>query len=153
MKLTELIHNAAAAYPDAQLLAYWDGQRAVHNPAGGDTLAEFIVKELCDTFDADATEAEQRAEATRVLRRAVSELQSVIAALLPVAASPADQMIANAMALHHQLFVVEDCDSSALMEYDTLLADLEQMGYRSVTTLAFEREEEDKPDEEAAHAT
>jgi len=151
MKLNELIHQAAAAYPDAQLLEYWDGQRAVHNPAGGDTLAEFIVKELCDTFDADATEAEQRAEGTRVLRRAVSELQSVITALLPVAASPADQMMANAMALHHQLFVVEDNDSGALMEYDTLLADLEQMGYRPVTTLRFEPIETEDEDEDTEH--
>ena len=151
MKLNELIHQAAAAYPDAQLLAYWDGERAVHNPAGGDTLAEFIVKELCDTFDAEASEAEQRTEAVRVLRRGISELQSVIAALLPVAASPADQMIANAMALHHQLFVVEDNDSGALMEYDTLLADLEQMGYRPVTTLAFEPIETEDEDEDTEH--
>jgi hypothetical protein len=79
MKLNDLIHKAATAYPDARLLAYWDGRRAVSNPVDGDTLAEFIVRELCDTFDAKAGTGEQVAEAVRVLRRAVGNLEGVIA--------------------------------------------------------------------------
>ena len=81
MKLNDLIHKAAAAYPDAQLLEYWDGQRAVHNPAGGDTLAEFIVRELCDTFDAKAGTGEQVAEAVRVLNRAKADVAGIITIL------------------------------------------------------------------------
>jgi hypothetical protein len=79
MKLNDLIHKAAAGYPDARLLAYWDGRQAVPNPVGGDTLAEFIVRELCDTFDAKAGTAEQVAEAVRVLNRAKADLDAVIA--------------------------------------------------------------------------
>ena len=78
MKLSELIHKAAAGYPDARLLAYWDGRQAVSNPAGGDTLAEFIVRELCDTFDAKASTGEQVTEAVRVLNRAKEDLVAVI---------------------------------------------------------------------------
>lgn len=80
MKLNDLIHKAAAAYPDARLLAYWDGRRAVSNPVGGDTLAEFIVRELCDTFDAKAGTPEQVAEAVRVLSRAKEDLVALIEA-------------------------------------------------------------------------
>ncbi len=78
MKLSDLIHKAAAGYPDARLLAYWDGRRAVSNPVGGDTLAEFIVRELCDTFDAKAGTAAQVAEAVRVLTKAKADLGAVV---------------------------------------------------------------------------
>ena len=81
MKLNELIHKAAAAYPDARLLAYWDGRRTVSNPVGGDTLAEFIVRELCDTFDAKAGTLEQVAEAVRALNRAKADLAEIITIL------------------------------------------------------------------------
>ena len=81
MKLAELIHKAAAGYPDARLLAYWDGRRAVSNPVGGDTLAEFIVRELCDTFDAKADTPTQVAEAVRVLSRAKADVAEIITIL------------------------------------------------------------------------
>lgn len=79
MKLNDLIHKAAAGYPDARLLAYWDGHQAVSNPVGGDTLAEFIVRELCGTFDAKAGTATQVAEAVRVLNKAKADLEAVLA--------------------------------------------------------------------------
>ena len=78
MKLTELIHKAAAGYPDARLLAYWDGRQAVPNPVGGDSMAEFIVRELCDTLDAKASTAAQVTEAVRVLSRAKEDLAAVV---------------------------------------------------------------------------
>ena len=81
MKLNELIQKAAAAYPEARLLAYWDGRRAVSNPVGGDTLAEFIVRELCDTFDAKADTPTQVAEAVRVLSRAKADVAEIITIL------------------------------------------------------------------------
>jgi len=81
MKLNELIHKAAAAYPDARLLAYWDGRRAVSNPLGGDTLAEFIVRELCDTFDAKSGTGDQIAEAVRVLNKAKADVAEIITIL------------------------------------------------------------------------
>ena len=81
MKLTDLIHKAASGYPDARLLAYWNGRQAVPNPVGGDTLAEFIVRELCDTFDDQADTSKQVAEAVRVLNRAKADLEVVITTL------------------------------------------------------------------------
>ena len=91
MKLTDLIHKAASGYPDARLLAYWDGRRAVSNPAGGDTLAEFIVRELCDTFDEQADTSKQVAEAVRVLNRAKSDLEGVVATLTTPAKNSASR--------------------------------------------------------------
>jgi len=158
MKLSELIHKAAAAYPDARLFAYWDGQRAVSNPAVGDTLAEFIVRELCDTFDATADTPAQCVEAVRVLRKAMADLQVVLDVFSTSEEhtsscgktrrrKTADQLMAAVCALHHELFVEEGGSMSALREYDALLAKLERMGYRPVTTLRFEPINEEDDDE------
>ena len=53
----------------------------VPNPVGGDTLAEFIVRELCDTFDAKADTPAQVAEAVRVLNRAKADVAEIITIL------------------------------------------------------------------------
>ena len=50
----------------------------------GDTLAQFIVRELKDTFDTEANDAEQLAEAAKAAKaveNAASELAAVAAAL------------------------------------------------------------------------
>jgi hypothetical protein len=44
----------------------------------GDTLAEFIVSEIRDTFDSNATRCAQLEEARRVLMNAVDDLEAVI---------------------------------------------------------------------------
>ena len=53
------------------------------NPRGsrsmvGDTLAEFVVREIHDTFDQLADDEEQIDEAIRVLRTAVKDLENTI---------------------------------------------------------------------------
>lgn len=47
----------------------------------GDALALFIVLELKDTFDADASDDDQLSEAYRVIEVAIEQLQNVLGAL------------------------------------------------------------------------
>ena len=83
MTLNELISKAAAAYPDGLLLEYWDcrKERPRQNPDAGDTLAWFIVNELCEAYDADAPGEQQIDRAVHVLENAVSEINNVIGGL------------------------------------------------------------------------
>jgi hypothetical protein len=53
----------------------------LESPSGGDTLPLFIVCELAETFDEDAADADQLAEAARVMESARNNLTNVIAAL------------------------------------------------------------------------
>jgi len=77
MKLSEIIAIADRAYPDGLVQAHFEGPDGQH----GDTLAEFIALELRDVYDADAGDEDQWSEATRVIRRARDELDSVLSAL------------------------------------------------------------------------
>ena len=83
MTLNQLVCRAASVYPDAYVLEYWDkdAQEPKANPTGGDTLAQFIVQELADTYDADASDNEQIATAVRVMQSAADDLGTVAHAL------------------------------------------------------------------------
>lgn len=78
MTLEKLIAIADEAYPDGLVGA------AAEDMEVGDTLAEFIVRELRDSFDPKLTSADQLAEAVRVMNTATQELESVEAALREV---------------------------------------------------------------------
>ncbi len=73
MTLEKLIEMANEAYGDDLVRAYHDQPDENH----GDTLAKFIVLELHDTFDPDATDAEQLAEAVRVMESGSRQLAHV----------------------------------------------------------------------------
>ena len=77
MELSEIIAIADRAYPDGLVQAYFDHPDRNH----GDTLAEFIIRELQDAYDAEAGDKDQLSEAARVIRRARDELDQVLAAL------------------------------------------------------------------------
>lgn len=77
MKLDELVDIVDAAYPDGYVRLYYDDPEGEH----GDTLAKFIAVELKDTYDEDASTADQLEEAGRVMAVACDQLQGVIAAL------------------------------------------------------------------------
>ena len=77
MTLSEIIAIASKAYPDSGVQAYFEDLESKH----GDTLAEFIVRELRDVYDADAGSQDQLSEAARAMRRARDELDNVFAAL------------------------------------------------------------------------
>jgi hypothetical protein len=87
MTLNQLICCAASVYPDAFVLQYWDMERAKprENREGGDTLAQFIAREIHDTYDADASDAEQVASAVKAMQTAADDLQRVTHALSDMA--------------------------------------------------------------------
>ena len=77
MTLQELIDIADAVYPDGLVGAYHQNI-TVDN---GDTLAKFLVIELRETFDTDASDDEQLAAAERAVYAAIGELEAVREAL------------------------------------------------------------------------
>ena len=83
MTLNQLICRAASVYPEAYVLEYWDAeaQEPKENPLGGDTLARFIAIELADTFDEEADDDKQIAEAVRAMQSAADDLAAIVQAL------------------------------------------------------------------------
>ncbi len=75
MTLDEIIQMADEAYPDGLVARAHKGEDI------GDTLALFIVRELTDIYDPDASDAEQAAAASGALGTAIDELQAVCSAL------------------------------------------------------------------------
>lgn len=75
MTLEEILAVADAAYPDGLVSA------AAQDMEVGDTLAEFIFRELQDTYDSEANEEQQLAEAIRVIATARAEIEAVEEAL------------------------------------------------------------------------
>lgn len=73
MTLQEIIDIADYAYPDGLIGAYHQNI-TVDN---GDTLSQFIAIELRETFDPDATDAEQLVAAEHVTEQALNELEAV----------------------------------------------------------------------------
>lgn len=82
MKLVDLMKLASKGYPDG-LEDFFDkktGKPVV--PEGvRDTLALFVVIELSETFDPEASAKKQKEEAVRALERAIEDLHGVITAL------------------------------------------------------------------------
>ena len=87
MTLNQLICRAASVYPDAYPLVYWDQevQEPKADPFGGDTLAQFVVQELADTFDEDADDATQIAAAVKAMQTAADDLAAVAHAVSDLA--------------------------------------------------------------------
>lgn len=89
MTFVKLLTHASLAYRQApnelraDLLDYVDPSTGelLSPPPSGDTLALFIVRELSDTFDPDASDTDQLVEAFRVIRRASKDLHRVAIAL------------------------------------------------------------------------
>ena len=85
MKLVDLLNIANRGYPAHSLSEAYNPEEGAE-PAGaedavGDTLALFIVRELRDTFDPDATRDDQVREAIRTMRVAKGDVSDVIAVL------------------------------------------------------------------------
>lgn len=81
MTLLELLNLANEYYDDGNLSLYYDKETGAPVAGTGDTLAEFIVKELRDTYDADADDAAQVAEARRSLTSAAEQLHAIVDSL------------------------------------------------------------------------
>jgi hypothetical protein len=78
LSLVELLKIANEAYEDGYLAEYFDPDTGAARAGSGDTLAEFIVREIRDTFDPNASRMAQLEEARRVLMNAIDDLESVI---------------------------------------------------------------------------
>ena len=76
--LMEMVHES---YPNEQTRCCWDPVGRQVCPGSGDTLAEFIVGEIVDTYDAMATDRAQIADAVLAMNRAQSDLDAVAKAL------------------------------------------------------------------------
>jgi len=82
MFLNDLIRIVDKAYPEEQIRQNWNfTDECPAEKQTGDTLAEFIVREIADTFDPDAEDREQMAGALRVIHMAMDDLEKVANAL------------------------------------------------------------------------
>lgn len=81
MKLNDLLEIAHRAYPEEHTRLCWDAKKQKVRTGTGDSLAEFVVREIADTFDADAPEENQLDAALSAMRWAYTELTTVIEAL------------------------------------------------------------------------
>ncbi len=80
LSLAQLLDLANRHYPDGWLAEYFDPSTGERTVGSGDTLAQFIVVEISETFASEATAPEQLDEARRVLLRAIDDLHGVIRA-------------------------------------------------------------------------
>lgn len=89
MRLIELLAICHEAYsqdfPESSLLSLVNqrsGEPLKRLPSPiGDTLALFMVRELAETFDAEASDGEQIAEALRVMEMAQANIDNIISVL------------------------------------------------------------------------
>ena len=83
MTLNQLVCRAASAYPEAYVLNYWtlDKESPRANPDADDTLAEFVARELYQSYEPDASDGEQLATAVKLMQSAADDLQAVAHAL------------------------------------------------------------------------
>lgn len=77
MKINDLMQIVSDSYPDGFTDQYWNYKLERPRKGSGDTLAQAIVLELHDSFDATATELEQLREATRRLDWMMEEIGGV----------------------------------------------------------------------------
>lgn len=75
MALARIVEIADRAYGDGLIGNYYRGE------GHGDTLADFVMRELRDVFDPDATEYENLFESRRGIGLAIKQLRDVEAAL------------------------------------------------------------------------
>lgn len=78
MTLLELLNKANEEYEGGFLSEYYDENTAEKKEGSGDTLAEFIVIELTETFDAEADDSDQIQTAVDAIEMAMRDLHSVI---------------------------------------------------------------------------
>jgi hypothetical protein len=84
MKIEKIIKIADAAYPDGMVQQAFDANknRGVEDElvTVGDGLAEFIARELVDTYDPKASSDEQLTEAARCMTSARNEMDEIVMA-------------------------------------------------------------------------
>ena len=91
----KIFQAANEAYPDGFLSTVWEDFLTGNETSVGDTLAEFIVRELADTFDPDSSFKDQCEEAARVMVNAKNEVLAVYEAvwLLGISEKPETETV------------------------------------------------------------
>lgn len=83
MTLDDILELVHANYPDECTRSCWDKNTQRPIQGAGDTLAEFVVAEIVETYDASASTEDQLREASRVMDRAAKTLSALAHALNP----------------------------------------------------------------------
>ena len=78
LSLVELLNLANQGYADGYLAEYFNPETGERRQGSGDTLAQFIVAEIRDKFDAEASRDDQIREARLALSHAVDDLEGVM---------------------------------------------------------------------------
>jgi hypothetical protein len=81
MKLVELLNAANRGFPDGFLTEYYDIKTGKLKDGSGDTLAQFLVRELAETFDERESSDFQINTAIGIIDCAMRDLELVAAAL------------------------------------------------------------------------
>jgi hypothetical protein len=79
--LVELLNMANKGYPDEYLSEYYDTLTGERRQGEGDSLAKYIVTELSETFDPDATRTQQIDQACHALNNVIADLERVVEAI------------------------------------------------------------------------
>ncbi len=79
-KLRRLLHIVNEAYPDGMIETYRNLDTGEENlGASGDTLAEFIAREIVETYEPQGSWAENLERASGVMMTAYEEIGAVVA--------------------------------------------------------------------------
>ena len=81
MTLNELLGIVHGAYPEEHTRLCWDEKQRRVRTGTGDTLAEFVVGEVVDTYEETGTDDLQLGAALDAMRWACTELEAVVRAL------------------------------------------------------------------------
>ena len=81
MELNDLMAIVHRAYPDGETRLCWNARAQRARAGRGDTLAEFVAREIAETFEAGATDRAQLADAVLAMHKAQGELDAVAKAL------------------------------------------------------------------------
>ena len=81
MKLNALLEIVHRAYPEEHTRQCWDAKKQRVLTGTGDTLAEFVVGEVVDTYEETGTDDLQIGAALDAMRWACTELEAVVRAL------------------------------------------------------------------------
>ncbi len=101
MTLIHLLKLANRGYPDRGLRLYFRPDGTECEPKySWDTLAQFIVRELRDTYDPNASDLDQLTEAVRVLDTAKRDLDGVINILMHAAGNRRRRTLPGARSHH-----------------------------------------------------
>lgn len=89
LTLMDILNAANEHYDESYLSAYFDVTNGGRRAGSGDTLAEFIVCELRESFDEKSSRERQVAAAVRMLERAKADIQNAIVGLQEINSSVA----------------------------------------------------------------